>query len=60
MPRDLKTQNIPVRTAVGREIRRNFNESINSTIYVSADYSSIELQIMRELDLTLDDFKTKV
>ena len=60
MPRDLKTQNIPVRPAVGREIRRNFNESINSTIYVSADYSSIELQIMRELDLTLDDFKTKV
>lgn len=53
-------QNIPVRTELGREIRKRLYESCPGKIYIHADYSSLELKIMRELGLTLDDFKTKV
>lgn len=47
-------QNIPVRTEIGRRIRRSFIAPANNKI-VSADYSQIELRIMAHLsdDATL-------
>ena len=49
-------QNIPVRTEIGRRIRRSFIAPANNKI-VSADYSQIELRIMAHLsdDATLID-----
>ena len=49
-------QNIPVRTEIGRRIRRSFIAPTNNKI-VSADYSQIELRIMAHLsdDATLID-----
>lgn len=41
-------QNIPVRTEIGRRIRRSFIAPANNKI-VSADYSQIELRIMAHL-----------
>ncbi|STZ77032.1 DNA polymerase I [Bergeriella denitrificans] len=49
-------QNIPIRTAEGRRVRRAFTAPAGKTI-VSADYSQIELRIMAHLsgDKTLID-----
>ena len=41
-------QNIPIRTDVGRELRRAFIPD-DGCIFFSADYSQIELRIMAEL-----------
>jgi DNA polymerase-1 len=42
-------QNIPIRTTNGREIRRAFIPSDENHIFLSADYSQIELRIMASL-----------
>ncbi len=42
-------QNIPIRTERGREIRKAFVPRNNDFIFLSADYSQIELRIMAEL-----------
>ena len=42
-------QNIPVRTEVGREIRRAFVASMPGRVILSADYSQIELRLLAHL-----------
>ncbi len=42
-------QNIPIRTALGKEIRRAFIPSGKGNLLLSADYSQIELRIAAEL-----------
>ncbi len=42
-------QNIPIRDAAGREIRKAFIPSDNEHTFLSADYSQIELRIMAAL-----------
>src|SRR5690554_6758686 len=42
-------QNIPIRDASGREIRRAFTASDENHLFLSADYSQIELRIMASL-----------
>ncbi len=42
-------QNIPIRTEIGREMRRAFIPSESGLVMVSADYSQIELRIMAHL-----------
>ncbi len=42
-------QNIPIRTARGREVRKAFIASTENHIFLSADYSQIELRIMAHL-----------
>jgi DNA polymerase-1 len=42
-------QNIPIRTTNGREIRKAFVPSDDNHIFLSADYSQIELRIMAAL-----------
>jgi DNA polymerase-1 len=42
-------QNIPIRDENGREIRRAFTASDNNHLFLSADYSQIELRIMAAL-----------
>ncbi|WP_456441416.1 DNA polymerase I [Caldithrix abyssi] len=42
-------QNIPIRTDLGREIRRAFIPSKDDYLILSADYSQIELRIMAHL-----------
>lgn len=42
-------QNIPIRTEIGRQIRRAFIPSKKDYLLVSADYSQIELRIMAHL-----------
>ena len=42
-------QNIPIRTARGREIRKAFISSIEGGSIISADYSQIELRLMAHL-----------
>jgi len=42
-------QNIPVRSQMGREIRRAFVPSREGNVIVSADYSQIELRLMAAL-----------
>ncbi len=39
-------QNIPIRTDAGRQIRRAFVPSRKDTVFLSADYSQIELRIL--------------
>ena len=46
---DPNLQNIPIRTEVGREIRRAFVPGDPSWVLLSADYSQIELRIMAHL-----------
>jgi DNA polymerase I len=42
-------QNIPIRDENGREIRKAFIPSSSDKVYLSADYSQIELRIMADL-----------
>ena len=42
-------QNIPVREERGREIRRAFIPGEENNIFLSADYSQIELRLMAHL-----------
>lgn len=42
-------QNIPIRDAAGREIRKAFTASTPDRVIVSADYSQVELRIMAHL-----------
>lgn len=42
-------QNIPIRTARGREVRKAFIPSSESRIILAADYSQIELRLMAEM-----------
>ncbi len=52
-------QNIPIRTELGREIRKAFVASRNDYLIMSADYSQIELRIMAHLsgdDTMIDHF----
>lgn len=42
-------QNIPVRDALGREIRKAFTADNDECVFFSADYSQIELRIMAHL-----------
>ena len=46
---DPNLQNIPVRTELGREIRKAFIPGEKGWVIVSADYSQIELRIMAHL-----------
>jgi DNA polymerase-1 len=42
-------QNIPIRTEIGRQMRKAFTTSQQGTLIMSADYSQIELRIMAHL-----------
>lgn len=42
-------QNIPIRTARGREIRKCFIPPVRGDVFVTADYSQIELRILAHL-----------
>ncbi|MBN1870947.1 MAG: DNA polymerase I, partial [Candidatus Omnitrophica bacterium] len=42
-------QNIPIKTSVGREIRKGFIPSHKDHVIISADYSQIELRILAHL-----------
>ena len=46
---DPNLQNIPIRTPLGREIRRAFRSSFENGLIVSADYSQVELRVMAHL-----------
>lgn len=46
---DPNLQNIPVRTELGKEIRAAFGPQLPGWVYVSADYSQIELRILAHL-----------
>lgn len=46
---DPNLQNIPVRTALGREIRAAFKPEKEGWSYLSADYSQIELRLLAHL-----------
>ncbi len=46
---DPNLQNIPIRTPLGREVRRAFVVGRQDWVLVSADYSQIELRIMAHL-----------
>lgn len=53
-------QNIPIKTARGREIRKAFISNSEETILLSADYSQIELRIMAAIsgdNALIEDFK---
>ncbi len=46
---DPNLQNIPVRTELGKEIRAAFGPQYPGWVYISADYSQIELRILAHL-----------
>ncbi|MDE3057539.1 MAG: DNA polymerase I [Bacteroidota bacterium] len=46
---DPNLQNIPIRTDIGREIRRAFIPGEKNMIILSADYSQIELRVMAHI-----------
>jgi len=46
---DPNLQNIPVRTELGKEIRAAFEPQLPGWVYVSADYSQIELRLLAHL-----------
>ena len=46
---DPNLQNIPIRTALGKEIRKAFVPQFDDRIILSADYSQIELRIMAHI-----------
>jgi len=51
---DPNLQNIPIRTEMGSEIRRAFVPSEPGWVFVSADYSQIELRILAHLSKDQD------
>ncbi len=53
-------QNIPIRTAEGREIRKAFVTSSNENLILSADYSQIELRLIAAMsgdENMIEDFR---
>ncbi len=46
---DPNLQNIPIRTPLGREIRRAFTSSFAGGTLISADYSQVELRLLAHL-----------
>ncbi len=46
---DPNLQNIPIRTEIGRAIRRAFIPSAKDNVLLSADYSQIELRVMAHI-----------
>jgi len=46
---DPNLQNIPIRTALGREIRRAFVPREPDNVFLSADYSQVELRLLAHL-----------
>lgn len=46
---DPNLQNIPIRTALGREIRRAFVPRNEENVFLSADYSQVELRLLAHL-----------
>ena len=46
---DPNLQNIPIRTALGREIRRAFVPRDPDNVFLSADYSQVELRLLAHL-----------
>jgi len=46
---DPNLQNIPIRTALGREIRRAFVPRDPQNVFLSADYSQVELRLLAHL-----------
>jgi DNA polymerase-1 len=46
---DPNLQNIPVRTELGREIRRAFIPRTEGNVFLSADYSQVELRLLAHL-----------
>ena len=46
---DPNLQNIPIRTELGRQIRRAFVPSSSKSVFLAADYSQIELRILAHL-----------
>ncbi len=46
---DPNLQNIPIRTALGREIRRAFVPRHEDNVFLSADYSQVELRLLAHL-----------
>ena len=53
-------QNIPIRTEIGRQMRKAFKPAEKNTLIMSADYSQIELRIMAHLsgdETMIESFK---
>ncbi len=46
---DPNLQNIPIRTGLGREIRRAFIPRLKDNVFLSADYSQVELRLLAHL-----------
>jgi DNA polymerase-1 len=46
---DPNLQNIPIRTDLGKEIRASFEPQLPGWVYVSADYSQIELRLLAHI-----------
>ena len=46
---DPNLQNIPVRTELGRQIRRAFVPAGRGNVFLSADYSQVELRLLAHL-----------
>jgi DNA polymerase-1 len=60
---DPNLQNIPIRTELGRELRRAFVPALEGAALLSADYSQIELRLLAHLSgdaRMLSDFKSNV
>lgn len=54
-------QNIPVRSNIGRQIRESFHSLDDTSVFLSADYSQIELRLLAHLsgdEALIDAFKS--